>query len=179
MRAGTVPKGYIMSNKSDGNIELSIEISQKFEFYILALVFTILGLAIQTAPYERTWWGSAIEVIAWLVLLISGLSGLSRLEWMPVCYRHFGYLHQEKRSLQTFDQGLGGRPILNEKYREWSLEELQKAKEEVQNQILMRQGKLDRLERWSFLKYKIHKWSFVVGLLLLFISRAFNSLHIG
>jgi len=63
----------------DKNQEISIQTQQKFEFYFLALVFTVLGLSIQTSVFSSKL-QSAIEIAAWAFFLISGLAGLSRME---------------------------------------------------------------------------------------------------
>lgn len=61
----------------------SQSILEKFEFYFLALIFTLLGASIQTVNFSATpligVWG---ELTGWALLTISGLSGLSKVQWI-------------------------------------------------------------------------------------------------
>ena len=68
------------------NTEISIRLKERFEFYVIALAFTILGLSIQTASFGTSLPSDSFELLGWLFLFISGLVGLSRLEWIPVWY---------------------------------------------------------------------------------------------
>jgi hypothetical protein len=64
---------------SDANLELAQRYQEKFAFYVIALTFTILGLAIQTASFDENTLSGALEIVAWFLLLISGLAGLYRI----------------------------------------------------------------------------------------------------
>ncbi len=64
------------------------KIETKFDFYILALTFTILGFSVETARLGRTVTGDLLEFMAWATLLGSGLAGLSRLSRTPQLF-HF------------------------------------------------------------------------------------------
>ena len=66
------------------------EIETKFGFYTVALTFTILGLAVQTASFGANIAADFAELLAWMILLISGLNGLMRLEWLPTLHQVFG-----------------------------------------------------------------------------------------
>src|SRR6266700_3954403 len=59
--------------------KLGLEMRQRYELYFVTLIFTLAGLAIQTAkPYSTTclvWF----EIGAWVSLILSGLIGLWRL----------------------------------------------------------------------------------------------------
>ena len=59
--------------------KLGLEMRQRYELYFVTLIFTLAGLAIQTAkPYSTAcliW----LEVGAWIVLIFSGLVSLWRL----------------------------------------------------------------------------------------------------
>ena len=69
---------------SDKEHEIAHQSQEKFQFYAVALVFTILGLSIQTATFDGHVAARICEILSWLLLLASGLSGLSHLEWNPV-----------------------------------------------------------------------------------------------
>ena len=60
---------------------------QKFDFYAVALCFTLLGLAIQTASFGTNPAADLFELIGWLALLTAGIAGFSRLEWQPQVYQ--------------------------------------------------------------------------------------------
>ena len=69
---------------SDNERSVAQQSQEKFQFYGVALVFTILGLSIQTATFDGHIIARICELFSWLMLLVSGLSGLSHLEWNPV-----------------------------------------------------------------------------------------------
>ena len=71
---------------SDNERAIANQSQEKFQFYAVSLVFTILGLSIQTANFDGHIVARICELLSWLMLLISGLSGLSHLEWNPVIH---------------------------------------------------------------------------------------------
>jgi len=96
------------------------EVLSKFEFYFLALTFTLLGISIQTADLsEIPNLAKSLEVGAWLLLVVSGFVGLSKLQWISSIvmardkkdyYRQMTeVLNKSKASGQThaFDPGTG------------------------------------------------------------------------
>ena len=94
----------------DRNLEHAISIKDKFHFYFLALVFTILGLSIQTSKFISNT-QAIIEICAWVSLLCSGLAGLSRMEWLPLGYEHYSELTAQKSFLREANTG---RKIMDE-----------------------------------------------------------------
>lgn len=158
------------------NFTIARAITEKFEFYLLALVFTILGLAVQTAVLQREWFQYGFELSAWGLLLISGLAGLSQIEWSPVIYAHFGQIQKDKVRLDAMKQGLAGRPLITGTGDEIPLQDIQAKKSSLEEGISERRGILDELEKRNLLKYKIHKWTFVAGIISLSISRAISGL---
>lgn len=73
--------------KPTPNVQHARDIQWKFEIYLLGLVFTLLALAVQTAKLGGGTWPALLEISGWLSLLVSGLSGLSRVEWLPVIHQ--------------------------------------------------------------------------------------------
>ena len=60
-------------------------VMEKYEFYFLALTFTILGASIQTADFSAySKAGVVAEIVGWAALGLSGLVGLSKIEALPV-----------------------------------------------------------------------------------------------
>ncbi len=163
-------------NKENANIELAIQAAQKFEFYFIALVFTILGLSIHTSSIIGNW-QCFFEILSWFALTTSGLAGLSRLEWKPIAYQHFGLLQQEERSLAAFKQGLEGRTVLKETGEQWTAEELEGGKKNIDNHITLRKRKIEKVEKWVEWAYTIHKWCFVIGIISLVVARAILALN--
>ena len=163
-------------NQENENFRISREMEQKYEFYFIALVFTILGLSIQTAIFTNYIHQYIVEIAGWACLALSGLAGLSRLEWEPVVYRQYGSIDKEKRGLSIFNQGLKGRIIMKEDQEEWSIEELKNAKGNLEIHIAKREEIIKKLENSTIVKYKIHKWCFVIGVICIIYSRAFVGL---
>ena len=154
----------------DKNQEISIQTQQKFEFYFLALVFTVLGLSIQTSVFSSKL-QSAIEIAAWAFFLISGISGLSRMEWIPVSYQSYSDLIIEKSHAR---EAKGGRSFVDESGKLLTGDEVEEYHQHVERRIKERIEKMDKIETRSKFKYFLHKWMFVAGLVLLFVSRAIN-----
>lgn len=161
---------YVGVKKMDKNQEISIQTQQKFEFYFLALVFTVLGLSIQTSVFtsEKQ---SAIEITAWVSFLISGLAGLSRMEWIPVSYKSYSDLTYEKSFAQ---QAKDGRSVVDESGKPLSNDEVAELIQRAERRIKERTEIMDKIETRSKVKYFLHKWMFVAGLVLLVVSRAIN-----
>jgi hypothetical protein len=154
----------------DPNLERAINIKDKFQFYFLALVFTILGLSIQTSQFTSTW-QAVIEVCAWASLLTSGLAGLSRMEWIPLSHEHYGELTAQKSFLREAETG---RQLMDESGELMSPLEAEHFIKDVNDRMKERVAFMDKLDRKGRVKYFMHKWLFVTGLALLAVSRAIN-----
>ena len=153
----------------DKNLEISIQTQQKFEFYFLALVFTVLGLSIQTYHFS-TKIQAVFEIGAWLFLLVSGFAGLSRMEWIPVSYKSYSDLKEEE---SIISEAKAGRPLqLSGKLL--SDVEAEKFTLHIADRIKERTRRMKEIDNRHKIKTFLHKWLFVAGLALLIISRAVN-----
>lgn len=102
-------------DKLNPNIATAQRVQEKFEFYLLALTFTVLGLSIQTANFSQNIYSDFFELAGWLLLLASGISGLLRIEWVPVQY-HLYYKTDKLETerdylLNCLNQGLAVVPV--------------------------------------------------------------------
>ncbi len=155
----------------DKNLEISIQTQQKVEFYFLALVFTVLGLSIQTSHFS-TKIQAVFEIGAWLSLLASGLAGLSRMEWIPVGYKSYSDLKKEEFFIS---EAKIGRPLKDEgSDKLLSDVEAKERIQHVENRVKERKHLMEEIEHHHKIKYFLHKWLFVAGLILLIASRAVN-----
>jgi len=159
------------------NTVAAAEAAQKFEFYFLALVFTILGLSIQTTVFYRWGYQFLFELLAWAALLVSGLAGLLRLHWVPVAYRATARIQQHEELLNRFKKAESEDiSVEKESGGAFSIQEISAEKEGLSQDILTTKEKLQDIEQSLQLKYGIHKWAFLLGILSLVISRAMAGL---
>ena len=154
--------------------EIAHNTQEKFEFYLISLVFTLLALSIQTAKLGAFIFSDVMELIGWFSLLISGVAGLWRLEYVPV-----ERIKQVQKN--EFED------------RIYSLQELQlKGEEEIyvleaggkqgiqehiknfQKAIEILDPVIEDIERRNLKKYTTHRYLFVVGIGALIISRAYG-----
>jgi len=150
----------------------STEYQKKFDFYFLALVFTILGLTIQTSVFSSFAYQYLFELSGWIALFISGIAGLSKMEWFPVILKnmetneideqHKSGLSKAKESSAV--DSITGLPI--------SKEEIENFIETVEVRIDIRTEIINKIDKKHTIKYQLHKWGFVAGLALLIASRA-------
>lgn len=167
-----------MAEKTPSNdLEYSRQLQEKFELYLLALIFTLLGLAVQTAKFGTNTFGDILELLGWLFLLASGLVGLSRLEWLPVAYKtnaNLKNLEAEHNHLkEAAAAGVQDYPVLDQA----EPAHIDALIEDRSGAIKTVQGRLNELERTILRKYSIHKWLFVVGLTLLIGARGYPPVH--
>ncbi|MGC2970457.1 hypothetical protein [Paraburkholderia aspalathi] len=155
------------------DLEHSRELQEKFELYLLALIFTILGLAIQTAKFGASHAADVLEIVGWVSLVLSGMVGLSRLEWVPVALKsghQLQILRQGRQQLADLaDGGVQHIPVEDEP-EPVDVQTLLTSRDEG---IERAQAFIDRIDRRVRVKYDIHKWTFVFGLILLVAARAY------
>ena len=156
----------------DPNIKLAQEIQQKFDLYLLALTFTLLCLAVQTGKFGQPPLADAAELSGWVALLVSGVVGLWRLEWIPVGYNIHGEIEQlegeVKYCKQLLERCIQETPVGNAEGLH-SVDGIIAAKDA---QITSLKQKAKKVEGGTVIKYKIQKALFLAGLVLLILSRA-------
>ena len=161
-------------SKTNKDLEYSRQLQEKFELYLLGLNFTLLVLAIQTAKFGNSQAADLLEVTGWMFLLLSGLVGLSRIEWLPVIYKSGAQLSELKEECQKLliqkQQGFEELPVSDHE----KLVSTQVLIEDRKSAIQKLAALVSKLEQRNLRKYGIHKWTFVFGLLLLASARAYT-----
>ena len=141
------------------NLEFAREIRFKFDLYFLGLIFTILGLSIQTAKFEYSLRYNLVEIVSWSLLLLSALLIFWALNQASEFYSKYDLYKELTTTLKDID--------LNnlDSYTEIDKHLLETTKKETQKYE-------DSLRRYE----KAHLYGgyiFYFGMCLLVISRSF------
>lgn len=155
------------------NTQIGQRLQERFEIYWLGLIFTVLGLSIQTAQFGRAIPADALELLAWLLLLVAGFAGMSRFEWITEMYRLYGLqLEQESKALQIqrfMHQGHhmvqvagAAEPQSAEKYV---------ADAQASGNLV--KAALAPIELRQKRKYRLKRWAFVAGVCCLIAARGY------
>jgi len=149
---------------------------QKFDFYTVALAFTVLGLAIQTAHFGARPLADLAELIGWCSLLVSGIAGLKRLEVVAHVFQFMGLSAGQQDRLtglrKAREQGTS------------TIRTLDKGKDlDISELIAREEGDLGKIEEkiaeisgTSQLAYRIRSVALWVGLAALMVARGLGPL---
>jgi len=148
-------------------------VMEKFEFYFLGLTFTLLALAVQSFKPSPSLSADVIEILGWLFLLVSGLLGLSKVEWisaMLYTQARLSYFEQARDDLQKAQaQNL---PLRDSKDgRTLNPAEMIEKNECTLSDIKSQGNKMDKKHEF---KHKGQKAFFLIGLIALLVARAHN-----
>lgn len=153
-----------MKSMTENNQEISIRVQEKFEFYLLSLTFVILGLSIQTASFGSSMVSDGFELAAWILLLVSGLIGLSRMEWFPQLYK----LAHEIEIKEQY----GEKAKLRKMRGETQILEEDRKQQPIEDSV----NKLKDLEEKNKLKYRRYRITFKLGIISLICGRGYSPL---
>lgn len=156
----------------DKNLEYAREAQDKFDYYFIALIFSILGLSIQTAKFTDALWSNVTEWLGWVCLLIAGLSGLFRIEWthpqFKLAAKKNTLEREEDRLNQLRERGINSVPVDGS-------EDLFPVSDLISNRQTTI-GKVDKLlgdiNRKTGILLKVKRRFFVAGVILIFLSRS-------
>jgi hypothetical protein len=154
------------------HIELAHQFQEKFEFYLLSLVFTLLAVSIQTAKIGTDVIPVCFEVIGWMCLLVSGVFGLWRMEYIPVTHGKIG----KKREIE--DQIIHLETLRNQGQRDvevlinGNVEVIEKTLENNRGGIEILDDLIASLEKHNLIKYRVHKYAFVIGVSAILAARS-------
>lgn len=159
------------------NWTLAQDLEQKFDLYFIGLIFTVLGLSVQSASFPKS--GSVypwLELAAWAGLLAAGLAGLSRLEWVPVMYRHVA-------KKEVAEQDLGQIPNEEIIVVNTSRGQTQMMWEDIvlatRKTIDTNDQKARGISKKGLFKYKVQKWGFAAAVILLIAARGYKGVLVS
>jgi hypothetical protein len=167
-----------MATEDNRNAEHSLaqQSREKFLFYFVGLVFTLLAASIQSAKFSAYVAANIAELFSWVALLLSGIVTLSYLDREPL-YRN------DKATKNNFEKN---RQLLNDLKENGEdevaiaesnqIENVEKLLEITQRNIEHAETILKKEEPWFRRKYLIARWSFVLGLAALLVARAYEPL---
>lgn len=147
---------------------------EKFQFYLLSLVFTLLALSVQTAKFENVIAANALELFGWIFLIVSGFSGLSRMEWEPqirIKIAQNQSLEDEIFKLKELQlQGQKELLVLEGNYKQPIPERIKNR----QDAINLLKPYIKWLERKHYIKYYFHIYGFAIGVILVACARGYS-----
>jgi len=152
----------------------SESVLEKFEFYFIGLTFTLLGASIQTASFKGYSCLSVyLELLGWVFFIISGLIGLSKLEWISVMI----YVKTRKSSLEEVAQQLriNGANALNADSGQ--IEAIGETLSRLDTLIGSSGSKLEKIGERHKWKHEIQKYFFAIGLIAIAIARGINAVQ--
>jgi hypothetical protein len=92
------------NSASTRELEAAIRFQERFEFYIVALTFTVLGFSVQSASLGVSVVADSFEVLSWGLLLTAGLIGLFRLERTPNLRRLYSLSLEQDEKIRAAAQ---------------------------------------------------------------------------
>lgn len=154
-------------------IDIAVDRQGKFDLYFIGLTFTVLGLAVQTAKVGVYYTADVAEILGWLALLVAAFTGMWRLEWMPEHYRLQDLKHDQES--KRFE---GGKIMLTKPGTQFTVAPtgetipVSQYVASAEDAIIKIDKRLDELSNLSVRLSKWHRYGFLVGVVLLAVSRA-------
>jgi hypothetical protein len=157
----------------DENAKSAMEIQSKFELYFVTLIFTMLGLAIQTSPLTQNKFAILFEILSWTFFLFAGFAGMYRIVRIPMILNVFSRINQREKTLNELnshgavnpmqpiitDDGVKNVSEVAEVYRV-KISELESRKDSINNTLIA--------------LFKLQWWLFILAVISLIMARGFE-----
>jgi hypothetical protein len=156
------------------DLESAQRVQERVQFYFVTLTFTLLALSVQTAKFTGSNVSSASELLAWLFLLLSGITGLGRLNSLAGNFKISIHQHSIQSNIDSTVQLIkdGNQTILLQ-----NTGEAVNAKEYLEQQLQTKtnfETKETTLSKKQWFLMRIHQLALMLGLVLLIISRGID-----
>ena len=86
------------------DIEAGQRVQERIQFYFLTLTFTLLALSIQTSSFSNNPIQIKSELLGWLFLFISGLTGLHRMSEIPKYFKISVHVNELRGNLARAEE---------------------------------------------------------------------------
>lgn len=165
-----------MSSPYSRNVEYSRNLQEKYEYYQAGLNFTLLAASIQTAEFGTDKVHTSLELIGWLLLMLSGVIALLRFRMQPVAHRAIAHIQRKKEALEQYREGhsKGHREVHFQEENETV--PIEQAILEVQRSIEKAEPEFKALEKRLIKQQRWHLWLFICGFAFVVLSRAYAPL---
>ncbi len=151
-------------------------VMEKYEFYFIGLTFTLLGASIQTADFaDYSNVNSLIELMGWLALGLSGVVGLSKIEYLPslITIRNEKELNKGYVSELQRARALGTQSVRVAQTGEAL--EIDQVISTVEGNVSTWNNRLEQFGKWHEIKHIVQKYAFLSALFLVACSRAYTA----
>ena len=155
------------------NIEYARSLQEKYEYYVAGLTFTLLAASVQTASFGTNKYQLSLELLGWVSLLISGVIAILRFRMQPVAHKNFALLDRKRNAIDKFKEAKakGTREVTYAETGETV--GIDQAIDEGEASLAKNEPLLKDLENQLIAQHKWHLGLFVVGLVLVILSRAY------
>jgi hypothetical protein len=150
--------------------ELAHQTQEKFQFYVLGLIFTLLAASVQTAKFGVSSTATSLELFGWAALLIAGVVLMWRVEWdSPIRMLHTKLAEAEHEQAQLIQaQGLGQQNAVTHMGAQVPIAQ---RLADLAARIPEAKAKVKRMERLDAIKYTTARIAFLLGVTGVVLAR--------
>lgn len=165
---------------TDTHTATAQRIQEKYDFFFVAVTFTILGLAIETADFGIGQLNDAAEIGSWGFLLIGALAGMSRVELAARTHHLYALIDAHRTFLSPLQEALGrGADVRLRTAEAGETADPNAVVAKGLDAVKAMQAKASTANRGAMIRYYIAHVSFLVGVVLLGTARAANGLSVS
>ncbi|MFA5668804.1 MAG: hypothetical protein WC967_06145 [Balneolaceae bacterium] len=168
-----------MKNNSTHSLDASQRIQEKYDFYFLALTFTIVGFAVQTQPNDAIIIARIAELMSWCLFIISGICGMFRIEQKYQMYFIDYSRHIKGEEIRLYKiaiiKGVSEIEYLQAPPKKSTLPVNEKVIAGLQQQMSDFNSLIEKDNLYSKALFYTQKYLFIGGLLSIMISRGIKS----